>query len=123
MEDEDDRFNECEYCDEKSKQLKVLFSGDLFGKWGTGQMICKSCLKEQLKEPLLAFKCHGRLLYYDWLWIYRWKNPHGNHRIFNEAEIDRLGGTYPPNDYRLSEEDISFMREKVLGYLATLTAR
>lgn len=112
------RNDVCETCDKKCKRIRVLFSGDW--KWGDGNLICQKCLNEEILEEessMLSFKCDGRMLIYDWSWIYSWKNPHGNLKIFTEEEMQRLGGTYPNYDFELSDEDAEFIREKVLGYV------
>lgn len=59
----------------------IFTGGDMWSKWGKGSMACEACLKERM-PGLFAFECKGKAFYYDWIWIYRWKNPHGGHEFF-----------------------------------------
>jgi hypothetical protein len=115
--------SECVSCDTTSNGQSCVFSSEGFGKWGKGSMYCRKCFNELKSDiPLLAFKCYGRNLYYDWSWIFRWKNPHGNHTIFTDREIDELGGSYPEYDWEPSDQQRAFIQEKVQRYLSSLPA-
>jgi hypothetical protein len=108
----------CEHCDThcSPKHLRCLFSGDY--KWGSGNMVCRKCLNVYKKDSIiLRFKAEGgrRLLYYDFDWICRWKNPHG-HTVFSKEEITSLGGEYPSSEDVLSDENCEYIRTKIVAY-------
>ena len=66
--------------------MLVVFAGD--GKWGTAEPQCTNCF-ERNEDIAYAFFSDGRWLWYEWDWLYRFKNPH-EFRIFNECETDSL---------------------------------
>lgn len=85
---------ECYACDDKFAEnlLCCVFYGDY--KWGTGQMVCKKCIKKSKDTIIYAFKHDGRFLWYDLDWLLRFKIPHGyrNSDFFTTEEIERYIG-------------------------------